>query len=503
MKEIPMKTNKTMLWVLGFIKIARNVFAAVAVTLMMTVFSLASEKPIYTFTEGKHGAIPGNQLVSDSAGNFYGTTVDGGNQSTSCAVQTGVPGCGVVFMLTPAGEETVLHTFTGGSDGAFPAGGVILDFAGNLYGTTVAGGDKKPEICHFSNFIPGCGVVYEITAAGRFKVLYTFSGGKDGWYPYAGVVFDSNGNLYGTAEAGGNYPKVCGGYGCGVVFKLTPTAHGPWKETVLYAFRGVRDGDGPVGVTFDSGGNLYGVAFNGGDKSVECDGYLGCGVVFKLAPTRNGPWTETVLHAFRDGNDGAFPQGTPFVDQQGNVYGTTVFGGDTKRSQCNGRGDPPGCGVVYEITAAGRFKVLHKFTGSGDGGLARAPVVFDSAGNLYSQTVNGGDSNCNEGYGCGVVFELTPTTKGPWTETFLYDFALGTDGGIGQSNLLLDSAGDIFGMTTGGGNDSECNPNHFGGYGCGVVFELTPGGPDLGRVAGGPGLSRATAAGGSPFRSAR
>jgi hypothetical protein len=454
----------------------RNVFAAVAVTLMMTAFSLAqqySEKPIYTFTESRHGAIGGSQLVSDSAGNLYGTTIDGGNKSTSCAVQTGVPGCGVVFKLTPTGKETVLHIFTG-KDGALPYGGVILDSAGNLYGVALAGGDKKPKVCHYLNlggFPPGCGVVFKLTPTAqgpwKYKVLYTFTGGKGGAGPFGGVVFDSGGNLYGAGGYGGDKPTACKPYGCGVVFKLTPTANGPWTESVLYRFVGVKTGFLPVGVTFDSEGNLYGVTYVGGDKSVSCVGLTGCGVVFKLTPRAHGLWKETVLHAFTNSKDGGLPQGIPFVDPKDNVYGTTVYGG-------------VGYGVVYKLTphAHGAWKeaVLHTFTGGSDGGLARASVIFDSAGNLYSTTVIGGDSNCNGGGGCGVVFKLTPrkNDQGPWTERPLYKFTRDTDGGVPQSNLLFDAAGDIFGMTTGGGNDSECLANKWGGDGCGVVFELTP-----------------------------
>lgn len=454
----------------------RNVVAAVAVTLVMTVFSMAqySETPIYTFTGGSDGAIGGRQLVSDSAGNLYGTTISGGNKSTSCAVQTGVPGCGVVFKLTPTGKYTVLHTFTGGEDGAFPYAGVTLDSAGNLYGTTFAGGDKKPKVCHYLNLggMPaGCGVVFKLTPAahGPWKetVLYTFTGGKDGAGPFASVIFDSGGNLYGAGGYGGDKPTACEPYGCGVVFKLTPTANGPWTEKVLYRFDGVRTGLLPVGVTFGSGGNLYGITYVGGDKSAGCvAGYVGCGVVFKLKPTAHGLWKETVLHAFTDGKDGGVPQGTPIVDQKDNVYGTTVTGGDY------------GPGVVYELTprANGTWeeKVLHTFTGRSDGGNDQNPVVLDSTGNLYGTTDNGGDPSCNGGSGCGVVFKLTPTTKGPWTETVLYPFTQGTDGDFPHSNLLFDSTGDIFGMTTGGGDGSECLTNKWGIYGCGVVFKLTP-----------------------------
>jgi len=465
---------------------ARNVFAAVAVTLMMTVFSLAqySETVPLTFTGGSGGAIGGNNLAADSAGNLYGTTFSGGNNSTNCGLETGVPGCGVVFQLIRhrdgIWEEKPLHTFTGGSDGAVPGGGVILDSAGNLYGTTLAGGDKKSSNCHPTGYVPGCGVVFKL-AHGTWKetVLHTFTGGKDGFYPWAGLTFDQAGNLYGAAAGGGN-PSGCNGVGCGVVFKLTPTAKGHWKESVLYAFGGGSAGIFPYGgVTFDSRGNLYGVTLYGGDTSVSCFGEPGCGLVYELTPRAHGLWKEKLLYAFKDGTDGAYPLFGVTLDSHGNVYGATGYGGD---ANCIYEGDPSGCGVVYELTprAHGTWKekVLYQFTGGSDGAFGDSPMIFDSAGNLYGIAVTGGDRNspCTDQTGCGVVFKLTPPTNKleKWNESVLYAFTGGTDGGTPQSNLLLDSAGNIFGMTEGGGNDSECTVNYFAGKGCGVVFELTP-----------------------------
>jgi hypothetical protein len=478
----------------------RNLIVAVAATLMLAVSALALdlEKVLYTFTGGSDGAVGATQLVFDSAGNIYGTTFSGGNNSTSCEIYTGVPGCGVVFKLTPAAgggwTETVLYTFTGGSDGAIPAGGVILDYAGNLYGTTFVGGDSSSCPGNPDNGLPpGCGVVFKLTprAHGPWAetVLYTFTGGSDGGRPFAGVILDSRGNVYGTAINGGNTSDCSNQFGCGVVFKLTPAARGPWTESVLYTFGGGSDGFLPYGgLTFDPWGNLYGVAYLGGDTSVSCFGvgYPGCGVVFKLAPTLSGPWTETVLHAFTGGTDGGIPLLAVILDRWGNVYGSTIYGGDTTATNCLGGygfGGPPGCGVVFKLTPTAHGHgpwaetVLYAFTGGSDGAFSGEPLVFDSSGNLYGMASYGGNTapcafgNYNNA-GCGVVFKLRPAARGPWTESVLYAFTGGADGGLPESNLLLDSAGNIFGITEGGGNTSECTGNFEGEAGCGVVFKI-------------------------------
>jgi len=465
---------------------------AVAATLMLAVSALAqdSETVLHTFTGGQDGAVGGSHLVADSAGNLYGTAFAGGSKSTKCEPNTGLPGCGVVFKLTPTAhgwKETVLHTFTAGKDGGIPTGGVILDSAGNLYGTTLFGGDHKPLNCQAGpGFPPGCGVVFKLTPThcGPWEetVLYTFTGGTDGNEPWGNLTFDSSGNLYGTTSIGGNLN--CPAYGCGVVFKLTPTPRGPWKETVLYTFNEGTDGGFPysAGLAFDSQGNLYGVTKFGGDLSANCQGNPGCGVVYQLAPTPSGPWTETVLHAFTGGTDGADPLFGVTLDANGNVYGTTLWGGNASEPNCLG-GDggniPPGCGVVYELTqGTWEETVLYTFTGGSDGANDFSPLIFDSAGNLYGNTASGGDLaaqnpacyNGNEPTGCGVVFKLTPAEQAPWTESVLYAFTGGTDGAGPESNLLLDSAGNLYGVAQNGGDfNSEC-----GGTGCGVVFELQP-----------------------------
>jgi uncharacterized repeat protein (TIGR03803 family) len=276
------------------------------------VFKLSpngTETVLHTFTGGSDGANPNGALIADTAGNLYGNTTYGGDGG-SCSH---FGGCGVVFKLSPDGTETVLHTFTGGSDGANPIAGLIADRAGNLYGTTFFGGGRGS--CY-----RGCGVVFKLSPDGAETVLHTFTGGSDGSSPEAPLIADSAGNLYGTTDYGGG---ICSGpfAGCGVVFKLSPDG----VETVLHTFTGGRDGADPsAGLIADRAGNLYGTTFFGGGRG-SCYGGTGCGVVFKLSPDG----AETMLHTFTGGSDGASPSvGLGLIaDTAGNLYGTTTSGG--------------------------------------------------------------------------------------------------------------------------------------------------------------------------------
>lgn len=481
-----MKTHKLLLC-----GTTRNLIAAVVATLILAASALAhdSETILYNFTGSGSGALAGEHFVFDSAGNLYGTTEVGGNNSNICAAYTGDVGCGVVFKLTPTKDgpwtETVLYTFTGGADGAVPIGGVVLDSAGNLYGTTHFGGDETSPNCLGSSGAghpPGCGVVYKLTPAesGPWTqtVLYTFTAGSDGAFPWAGVILDSSGNVYGTTVTGGHaFSCNAGGGGCGVVFKLTPTDKGPWTESILHAFTGHADGNQLLGgLTFDAGGNLYGVTYEGGDTSVSCFGpnYPGCGTVFQLTPNSSGPWTETVLHRFTGGTDGATPLFNVILDSSGNVYGTTIYGGDLTARNCPGgygNDSPAGCGVVFELTqGTWEETVLYAFAGGSAGQVGLSQLVLDSAGNLYGTTADGGDfapQECQSTYsffsGCGVVFKLTRADTAPWAETVLFAFD-GADGGNAESNLAFDSSGNLYGMTYYGGS-AACT--------CGLVFKLS------------------------------
>ncbi len=219
-----------------------------------------AEKVVQFFGAGNDGAFPYGAPVADASGNLYGTTEQGGG--AGCSHQ-GVGGCGTIYKIEPNGREKVLYAFKGGNDGGYPQAGLVLDSAGNLYGTATTGGRDD------------FGTVFELASNGTFSVLHSFTGGSDGGDP-AGLIADSKGTLYGTAFVGGNLDD-CSGEGCGTVFKLA----GDGTETVLYAFTGGSDGSNPQGILLKgSGGYLYGMTLAGGNLE-DCEGG-GCGVIFKV-----------------------------------------------------------------------------------------------------------------------------------------------------------------------------------------------------------------------------
>jgi len=397
---------------------------------------------------GPNGANPYGALTIDSHGNLYGATYQGGIvNSTFC-----IDGCCVVFELTPISgggwRKRVLYNFcsaTNCGDGYSPYGSLVLDSAGNLYGTTDLGGR-------------GGGTVFELTRGSSGwteTVLYYFCSAADctdGDEPQAGLIFDSAGNLYGTTGYGGGISSCSGG--CGTVFELSPGSDG-WTETVLYTFCVAfqcSDGQHPfASLVFDSAGNLYGTANNGGNSG--CGDETGCGLVFKLAPTSGGKWTQSVLYAFKGAGDGGNPYYSGVVlDPAGNLYGTTAYGED---------------GVVFElVSSSGEWqeKVIYAFTDQSDGGFPFGGVILDSSGNLYGTAVKGGT------LGYGVVFEMTPTRNGSWKEKVLHTFTDGHDGADPSSGLVPDADGNLYGTTVSGG-DSSCVDVQ-DNYGCGSVFEL-------------------------------
>jgi uncharacterized repeat protein (TIGR03803 family) len=345
---------------------------------------------------------------------------------------------GIIFgleMRSHAQTEVTLYDFASNPDGASPYAGLISDSAGNLYGTTEFGGAL------------GWGTVFELArnSSGGWTetVLHSFSV-SDGSVPMGGLVFDASGNLYGTTEQGGTNKD-------GVVFKLAPNGSGGWNETVLYSFHGY-DGSEPRGtLIFDSNGNLYGTTTFGGINNC----FSGCGVVFKLAPAASGQWHLTLLHKFSGGVDGRGPESGVVFDAAGNLYGTTEFGGFTGKGCASNS-----CGVAYELspTSKGPWKetILHAFKLQADGGYPIGGVTLDSAGNVYGTAEFGG------AFGVGVVFELS-RSAGVWSETELFSFN-STDGGEPWAGVVFDSAGNLFGTTYNGGT-------HDGG----VVYKLTPG----------------------------
>lgn len=349
---------------------------------------------------------------------------------------------GTVFELSPTSlagwSEKVLHIFGSSSqDGTGTFAGVIFDSAGNLYGVAASGG------------LYGYGDVYELSpnATGGWteKILHNFNqNGTDGTDPFGGLILDASGNLYGTTDVGGVH-------GFGIAFELSPSGAASWTETILHQFdnNGV-DGLNPEGgLIMDASGNLYGTTTFGGTNR-NCNGSA-CGTVFQLTPGSGGSWTETILHDFGNGIDGRMPQAGLVLDSSGNLYGTTSYGGTHNNS-----------GTVYEVSpAAGggwTEKVLHSFGGSPIDGIDPVDtLIFDSAGNLYGTTSAGG------AYGFGTAFELSPPTSAGWTEKMLHSFGNGKDGQYLAGGLVFDTSGNLYGTTIAGG-----------AYGFGTVFEITP-----------------------------
>jgi uncharacterized repeat protein (TIGR03803 family) len=363
-------------------------------------------KVVYNFTGASDGGNPLDGLTSDGAGNLYGTTYAGGASSN-----------GTVFKLSGS-SETVVHNFAGGTDGANPEGGLLRDAQGFFFGTTTAGGAS------------GAGTVFAISAAGKEVVLYSFAGGADGSNPQAGLVMDSSGNLYGTNSAGGANNN-------GTVFKLThPTKGSKWVETILYSFGTGSDGAVPLAaLKFDKAGNLYGTTSAGGS--------YGYGTIFQLTPSGSS-WTETILHNFQDADDGAVPYGGLIADKSGNFYGSATEGGTG------------GGGTIYKLTPESgdwTFTVLYSNPGWGISGSYRN-LTLDASGNLY------GTTHCDGADSAGTVYKLSEES-GSWTYTSLYVFTGGTDGQYSYSNPVIE--GDrVFGTTRFGGAN-----------GSGVVWEIT------------------------------
>lgn len=307
----------------------------------------------------------------------------------------------------------------------------------------------------------------QVTCVTIEQLLYTFGGEiGDAALPYAGLLMDGAGNLYGTSKSGGS--ENCVG-GCGTVFELTPDSSGGYTESVLYAFTAGSDGASPeAGLIMDHSGDIYGTTAAGGQ--VGC--VTGCGTVFKLAPDGTGSYTESILHAFTDGSDGANPEAGLIMDGAGNLYGTAMSGGI-------------GDGVVFELVPNGSGgyseSVLYDFAGNATGEMnPNAPLLMDSAGNLYGMTAVGGGYSYQSG--CGSVFRLAPDGSGGYTETDLYTFGSCSFSEVGpDAGVIMDSVGDLFGtkFETSSVVVFELTPNGSGGY---IESDLDtfPGGPPPG-----------------------
>jgi uncharacterized repeat protein (TIGR03803 family) len=357
----------------------------------------------------------------------------------------------VVCLLTVAATQsaqaqtfTVLHSFTGGSDGAYSAAGLTIDAAGNLYGTTGAGGYFGGNCAAYY----GCGTVFQLVqknSSWLITPIYSFQFGGDGATPLASVTIGPDGNLYGTTFAGGVYGGDCS-LGCGTVFKLQPSAVVcknavcSWTETVLYRFQPVYDGFWPYApVTFDPSGNLYGTTREGGVQ-YSC----GCGTIYELSPSGGG-WNERVIDSFAGFEaSGAYEPTTGVIlDRAGNLYGTAPGGPQYFAF-----------GVIYELVRGeGGEQDIYTFQGPNDGAYPAGSLISDQAGNFYGATSSGHTPDTG-----ATIYELSPSNGG-WVYTVLYTWPVGEGGGWGS--LTMDRGGNLYGASAGGA------------YGFGSIFKLT------------------------------
>jgi uncharacterized repeat protein (TIGR03803 family) len=359
------------------------------------------EKVLYSFSGGLDGNDPDSRLVMDDNGNLYGTTFDGGDF-----------GAGTVFKLRPNGTQSVLHSFTGGSDGGFPTGDLILSVDNALIGTTEAGGDH------------GAGTIFAVNREGSESVMYSFTGGSDGANPVGGVITDGAGNLYGTTKNGGDSSF-------GTVFELVAFGGG---TKVLHSFTAGSDGANPESsLVMDADGNLYGTTLGGGA--------LNQGTAFKLTPKSK----LKVLHSFDGTNDGRFPTSGLVLDGDGNLYGTNVGGGVNI------------AGTAYRLKPNGNIKVLHAFSGGDDGGNPAGALTLGADGNLYGATASGGAGDAS----VGTVFRLSPGGKEKVLHSFDADVDV-NDGFQPSAGLIMDTGGTLYGVTANGGAS-----------GAGTVFRVT------------------------------
>jgi uncharacterized repeat protein (TIGR03803 family) len=372
----------------------------VVVTCAPPVHAQSTFKLLYTFSGPPNAGQPFSNLVRLPSGKLYGTTIGGGTFKY-----------GTVFELANR-KQTVLYSFTGGIDGEQPYAGLIQDAVGNLYGTTYG-----------SSSTATFGAVFKLDTNGNLTVLHSFLGGTDGANPYAGVIRDAAGNLYGTTYRGGSFDQ-------GTVFKIDAAGN----ETLLYTFTGGADGANPVGGLFeDKAGNLYGTTFGGGLNNQSN------GTLFKIDTTG----TFSVLHTFLGTSGTRLDCGNPFAgvlqDKAGNFYGSTLQGGTNDG------------GCLFRLAPSGKETVLYSFSMVPDGSNPTG-LIQDPAGNLYGTALAGGAGEN------GIVFKLDKTGK----ETILYTFTGGSDGGQPYNSLVRDSAGNLYGTAATGGSSNY-----------GTVFELT------------------------------
>ncbi len=440
---------------------------AIMVLLLIAVWAVPAAQaqssstmtPLYDFQGGTDGDYPVSGLVADPAGNLYGTASNDAASGTGGAF-------GVVFEVNPSSDtESALYTFCPNGlpclDGSTPDAALVMDSAGNLYGTTQYGGANNDGTVFELSPQPSGGCPANSNQGNGWceTVLYSFTGGADGTAPIAALIMDSAGNLYSTTSSGATNS-------CGSVFELSPASGGAWTETTLYDFTGgSTDGCTPKSaVTLDSNGNLYGATYSGGNAT-------NYGTVYELNPQPSGGcpagsnqgngWCETVLHTFTGGKTDGYHSTSDLTFYQGNLYGTTQSGGNSTLN----------AGTVFELSpnSNGTWTetLLHSFARNPDGMTPEQGVVFDSRGNLYGAASQGGNY-VNHVSSWGTVYEISAT--GIFAK--LYQFGGQTDGAYPLGKLLIDANGNLFGTSEQTGPGCTSLPGQCVGYG--AVWKLTP-----------------------------
>jgi uncharacterized repeat protein (TIGR03803 family) len=454
----------------GSYRVPRCVLDCFIVILAFTSGALAAGKKatvLYSFQSHGDGAIPAGGVILDKQGNLYGATEDGGT-----------PGIGEVFQLNPPTNhgdpwtETIIHSFQSGNDGDIATSGVISDTHGNLYGVAGYGGTGD---CEIAGQVVGCGVAYELsppaTKGGAWMetVIYSFQGGNDGDFPFGNLVLDETGNLYGTTEYGGGSADCSpAGPSCGTVFELSPpaTKGDPWIEKVLYSFQGGTDGGYPNGqLVLDNHRALFGTTSAGGNQGCNSFGFVGCGTAFKLKPPRAQGGAWTEKILHRF-NSGTKDGGNPVAGLIFDKVGN-LYGTTVN----GGRGS---FGTVFKLAPPTRHgshwteRLLHSFVGSSGGTNPQANLTLDATGTLYGVACCGGSPQY------GTIFRLKPPTgsQKTWTYAVLYSFKDTPDGASPAAGLIFDKSGILYGTTLLGGTGTECDFN--GIIGCGTVFQMTP-----------------------------
>ncbi len=431
-----------------------SMMTLLALTLLLSLTTYTAHAQTYSvihsFSGGADGATPHSGLTPDGAGNYYGTATYGGFQGQNCGQQ----GCGTVYKLAKKNGSWVLtnlYSFKGGNDGAWPTARVVFGPDGAIYGTTFSGSGNS---CTNN----GCGTIFRLTppvnpchavsCPWTETILYTFHG-PDGQLPAGEIIFDHAGNIYGTTVAGGSGEW-------GTVYKLTH-ANGHWTQSVLYNFTGQDDGGDPAaGVIFDRAGNLWGTTASGGWNSLP--DFYGPGVIYELTPNGSA-WNYTTIYKFTDNSsDGGLPVASLVLGSDGTMYGTTSSGGI---GLCTYNTYYTGCGTVFSV-AQSESPLFFNFPVPGENpGLSgpNAAITLDASANMYGTAYAAGH------LGAGSVFEVTAFNR---VYSSLHDFTGGSDGGYPSSNVTFDANGNMFGTTLSGGGSGICTMQG----GCGVIWEI-------------------------------